>query len=253
VIHWFEYNGKDSRDYGLFIKDKTAFDRPSRNIDLIPIPGRDGNLIIDNGGYQNLNVKYNMRLVVDNITGDEQADFEAFYNRAAVFLNQTADYYKLKDSYNPTFYRKACLTSAIATKQLNPLIADFDVTFSCKPYKYYLSGEEKITVDTPPPETIVNKTNATSLPLFRVYSNYTYNPQVETTHRFYVNGKAYVIKNINNYVDIDSYMMNVFKGSKPKNNNYESLDFPAFKPGNNTVQISSGVSKIEIIPRWRSL
>ena len=256
-LHWFEYNGKDSRDFGLYIKDKSSFDKPERNIEFVSIPGRDGDLIIDNGGYKNVKLKYSLRLIVNKITGDDQADFAAAYQRAATFLQPVANYYKLKDSYMPDYYRKACLMSAISVKQLNPLVADFDVTFSCKPYMYALKGEDTITiVSTSSYTSFNNPTNATSKPLIKVFTDDTYN--AETIHKFRLNDVWYQIRGINGYVYIDCDTMNVYKGSNSKNNDYLSMSFPSLVIGTNKARCgstseSTHVSKVEIVPRWRRL
>ena len=266
-LHWFEYNGKDSRDFGLYIKDKSSFDKPERNIEFVSIPGRDGDLIIDNGGYKNVKLKYSLRLIVDKITGDDQADFAAAYQRAATFLQPVANYYKLKDSYMPDYYRKACLMSAISVKQLNPLVADFDVTFSCKPYMYALKGEDTITIESTRLYTSFNNpTNATSKPLIKVYALDDLSDNPNRVHKFKLNGVWYSVRNIVGHVFIDCETMNVYKGANSKNNDYLSMSFPSLVVGQNKARCGSlentsifdgnnvvPVKKIEIVPRWRTL
>ena len=58
------------------------------------------------------------------------------------------------------------------------------------------------------------------------------------------------ISSANSYTDIDCDIMDAFKGSTNCNGNI-SGSFPTLAPGDNTVDLpSSGITKIEIIPRW---
>lgn len=251
MIHHFSYNGKDSRRFGVYITDKTAYDKPERDISMIQVPGRNGDLIVDNGGYKNLSVKYDLRIAADNIRGiNNPDDFSHAFEKAANWLQPTNNYFVLEDSYNPGYYRMGCIKSAISVKTKHPLIADFSVTFSCKPYRYRVESEEiEITENT----TINNEENAESLPLIRVYTNVVYDSETETDHYFSIGDNTFHVKNINGYVDIDSDMMNVFKGTTAMNNNYYSDTFPSLMPGSNVVALLQNVSKLVITPRWRAL
>ena len=101
--------------------------------------------------------------------------------------------------------------------------------------------------------TIVNYETSESLPLMRIYTALTYDASAETHHYFAVGSKAYRVDNINEYVDIDSELMEVFKGATPMNNNYKNDTFPVLAVGSNLIAPIQNVSKIVIYPRWRSL
>jgi phage-related protein len=68
-----------------------------------------------------------------------------------------------------------------------------------------------------------------------------------------INNESFGFSDINNYVEIDSEMMNVFKASTARNHTFTGDHFPVFVPGTNTVSWTGSVQRIEITPRWRTL
>ena len=56
--HFLTYAGKDSTDFGIYISGAGTFDAPERDTKSISIPGRNGDLTLDNGRYKNIRVEY---------------------------------------------------------------------------------------------------------------------------------------------------------------------------------------------------
>ena len=54
---YFTFNGKSSERYGLKVKNSNHLSRPAKKIESIAIPGRTGNLIIDDGSKENLQIE----------------------------------------------------------------------------------------------------------------------------------------------------------------------------------------------------
>ena len=50
-------------------------------------------------------------------------------------------------------------------------------------------------------------------------------------------------------------MMDAYKGTISKNGNVELSDynFPVLVPGTNTITLGTGITKVEITPRWWQL
>ena len=53
----FTFNGVNSQQYGLKVKQSNHLSRPAKKIESIEIPGRTGNLIIDDGSKMNLTIE----------------------------------------------------------------------------------------------------------------------------------------------------------------------------------------------------
>lgn len=249
MINWFSYNGRDSREFPIYITSKNSFDKPERDISIVEVPGRNGDIIIDNGKFKNLKIDYGLKFVAENFTGWDNYDFVSSYNKISEWLKPTAQYYNLTDSYDPNYYRKACLKSSIKLKQLHYDIGAFNVSFSCKPYRYRFDGENVIELTGN--ATINNPESEFSLPLIRVTPISSGDVTFKITAQ---NGfLTFLIMNVDGYVDIDSEAMNVYKGSDNYNNNYVQSTFPKLTPGENTIEFISNVQSIRIKPRWRTL
>ena len=61
---------------------------------------------------------------------------------------------------------------------------------------------------------------------------------------------AWTISVIDEYTEIDSELMNCFKGKVLKNDAVKGAEFPVFKPGVCTINCTGDVTRIEVIPRW---
>ena len=59
-----------------------------------------------------------------------------------------------------------------------------------------------------------------------------------------------MISNLDEYIEIDSELMNCFKGTVLKNDTVKGAEFPVFKSGVCTINCNGDVSRIEVIPRW---
>ena len=63
----------------------------------------------------------------------------------------------------------------------------------------------------------------------------------------------WTISEVDETIEIDSELMNCFKGTVLKNHIVTSEGFPVLKPGENSITCAGNVRRIEIVPRWRCL
>lgn len=87
-----------------------------------------------------------------------------------------------------------------------------------------------------------NPTEFPSSPLIRAYGNGV----------FEMDGITITITNATSYTDIDCDLMDCYEGSTNRNNDvsFSTYDFPLLRPGDNAVSITSGITALEITPRW---
>ena len=52
------FDGEDSRDYGVYITGQAVFNAPEREVEMISIPGRNGQFALDKGRFENIEVTY---------------------------------------------------------------------------------------------------------------------------------------------------------------------------------------------------
>lgn len=62
--------------------------------------------------------------------------------------------------------------------------------------------------------------------------------------------KIWNFTDIIGYIEIDSELMNFYKGTELKNNTVTGDSFPTLSVGDNIISFDGSINKLEIIPRW---
>lgn len=244
TINWINFNGLDSRDFNILVRSKDTFKRAERDISFVSVPGRSGDVVIDNGKFKNVEIGYKLSMFAPNDEVlSENENF--FYNWEEIcdWLRADGNYHVLVDSYDPLYYRKACLVDDLDIDQPHYSVGEFEVKFNCKPYRYRIDGDTKIEI-TQTGYSLYNSERYEALPYLKIYGN--------GNIYLNINGRSYDFHNVVNYVEVDSEMMNVYKGLVNQNDNYAGTNFPKLEAGNNYISWSGNVVKIEAIPRWRT-
>lgn len=235
---YFSFNNKYSYDYGIYIKKKNTYNAPSRDIVFQSIPGRDGDIIIDNGRYNNLDLSYDIAIISN--------DWLNNINSIKNWLIPETSYYKIFDSYDPNYYRLGAYSSNTNIEQQLKQLGATSLKFNCKPFRYSFLGEKTITLTEP--QHIYNNEKYYSLPYIKIYGN--------GTIHFYINGTAFYFYDVSGYIEIDSEIMNCHKGITNLNNKMQSKEFPKLQSGDNYISWGSSdgeVNQVEIKPNWRTL
>lgn len=241
--NYFTLGGVDSRTFGLYISGRGTFDSPTRELNMLNIPGRNGDLISGVTRLENTTVTYPAFIC---------RNFEANMAALRAFLLSDGGYRRLIDTYHPNEYRMAAFRGPLtANVNYRNNAAQFDLTFEVKPQRFLLSGDVATTYMGDP--TINNPTPFTARPLIRVYgagqlvfynnSSGTY----DQACRLRVSGSF-------EYIDIDCETRDAYIGNQNVNSyvGVESADydFPSLAPGRNTIYKYSGITKFDITPRW---
>lgn len=154
----FTYDGKSTREFGVYITGEGVFNAPERAVEMISIPGRDGEYALDQGHFNNIEVTYRAGIV--------SYDTEDFAEAVSDFRNWLASrrgYCRLSDEYNPDEYRMAVFKNVISVEHEGLETGEFDITFNCKPQRWLTSGETAVAVTSG--GTITNPTWFPSKPL----------------------------------------------------------------------------------------
>ena len=115
-MNYFVYNGVSSLDMGLRIESKNVFSAPEYDVTFQSIPGRNGDLILPNGRYPNVQVTYSVFLPAKSIA--ELAE-KITKVKAWLYGEQNA-YHTLSDSYDTVYTRKAVYSGSLDIEdQLN--------------------------------------------------------------------------------------------------------------------------------------
>lgn len=159
------FAGINSGDYGVYITQQAAYDAPKRDASTIVIPGRNGDYIVDNGRFENVEVTYHC-----GIFGKNQKEYataiQNFRNAIAPFTG----YQRLTDGYNEDEYRMAQFTGEIKVSTVQSRAGEFDIVFNCMPQRFLLSGEKVTLINKDKGEgydKVTNPTNFDSHPILR--------------------------------------------------------------------------------------
>lgn len=246
-------DGVSSLDYGLFISGKGAYSSPAKRYEEVDIPGRNGKLLLDTENYfDNVDVSYDAFMYEDpdgaytKLNYQEALEYRTLRERLGAlraFLGSREGYFRLEDTYHTDEYRMAYYVDDISPEMSDNLhLASFTLKFVCKPQRFLKSGENVLTLTSG--LSLYNPTNFKSSPLIRAYG----------TGSFTVSGVKMTINSANIYTDIDCDLMECYKGSTNCNNNVvlNNSVFPSLTPKENVISMS-GITKLEITPRWWTL
>lgn len=234
VYQYFMFAGKSSEDFETRISGSGTFISPAREVESFQVPGKNGDLHIDSGRYSNITITYPAYIT---------HDFEQNYNALKAFLLSHTGYEELADTYHREHFRLARAMGNI-TPQMTTLNREgsFELSFDCDPRLFLKKGKE--TRELTASAVIINPTRFRAKPLMRVYG----------TGTVTIGNTAVTINSASVYTDIDCELEEAYKGSTNCNGNITlaSGKFPALEPGNNNIYLS-GVSKVELTPRWWTL
>lgn len=138
----FTYDGINSLDYDMYVTQKTVWNAPKRVASMIQVAGRNGDLTIDEGKYENARVRYTLKCNAE--TKDE------FAEKVTLFRNELCSrtgYKRLTDTYNQDEYRMGVfITEFSVNGQFNNTAGVFDVEFNCKPQRFLTAGETERSI-----------------------------------------------------------------------------------------------------------
>ena len=235
---WFRFNGVDSRDYNIKIHKDVFFVSPERDISFVQVPGRDGDLAIDNGRYNAYDYSIPITL---NLKDSDNVDRQT--KRITEWL-KTNEWGTLELSWSPDYQYKAICFQTFDMARTLETFGRTVINFRLQPIKY--QSKEVILTDG---YTLVNRENRASKPLIHI----------EGTGDITINKNGVewlVLTSVDNYITIDSELMSVYKDNLPQ---YEKMNssirplFPVIDPGENTFTITGNATSITMDCRWESV
>lgn len=234
MIQFLTFAGRPSYDFGIHISGEALFDAPKRKYTSEKVPGRNGEIILDEESYENITLKYPSG-IIDNMP----VRIKEFIN----FAGSKAGYQRLEDTYNPDEFRLAQYAggTSVKTEDYKNRTGTFDLAFNCKPQRFLKSGERRIEFQEA--GSIYNRTNFASHPLIHVTG--TGNGTVG------IGDYLITITGIDGYMDIDCELMDATKGTLNENAKISfNADSINIEPGENGVAFSGDIESVIITPRW---
>lgn len=268
---YFTFGEVNSKDFGVWISGSGTFNKPARRVQKFSVPGRNGDLTIDEGCYDNVTVTYDAFI---------SRGFEhRFHDFMAAMMAQTG-YQRLQDSYDDTHYRMG-----IFADEQEPEVGTlnrtgkFTLTFDCMPQRFLTVGDEWVDIGLGPTWGVVlnNPTEYRAIPIIKTSGagyltvscddalskydalwNITVSNPTSGSLPSYIDidgevEECYYIANEGAWNEHYEYWNNVVTLQAALGNQYT---FPVLYPGKTTisVQTSSPVfSDLKIKPRWWEL
>lgn len=142
ILNKFNFDGVDSSKYGVYISGEATYNAPARRGEKVSIPGRNGDLIIDEGAYENIPVTYR-----SFIGTKHKEEFDARIEALRAELVSRGTYRRLTDTYHPDEFRLGAYREGLEVEPtMHNRAGEFDVVFDCKPQRFLTAGEEEINV-----------------------------------------------------------------------------------------------------------
>lgn len=239
------YNGVSSEEMGIVVEHPPKYSFPQRDFEVTHVPGRNGDVVFDTGSYQNVTREYEIAI------GDENKDFTPQANLISEWLHSSRGYARLEDTYEPEYYRLAMFKDEGTIENLLQHMGRITVAFNCKPQRFLKSGDVTIELNKSG-SLLVNPTKFPSRPIIKVFGS---GSGVFAIHNK-VTGKNYTvtISNIDQYVTINSDLMDAYKDTLNKNSTITlSSGFPILDQDVNELTWSGGITKVEVQAKWWTL
>lgn len=231
-INYLVFNGKSSLDFGLYVGGQYTFRSPHRDVSRVYVPGKNGDLILDNGRFTNSIIDY-------NLVGVENFDLKT--DKIREWLLEPVSYARLEDSYHPDHFREARVYTDIDFTMYNLNKSGKGVIrFDCKPQLFLKSGEQKLTFTSA--GAILNPTKYDSKPIIRVYGS--------GAGTVTIGNQIITITDINGYTDINSDTMDCYNEATNRNAYVSLSKFPQLPSGKTGISFTGGVTNVEVRGRW---
>ena len=235
------YGGVSSTDYGMVVSEAPSFEKPTKRIEAVAVPGRNGSIIFDEGAFNDAVRSYKIWIAEDtqedsggNISGTLA---ERVSDLTAWLFSQTG-YTRLEDNFEPDIYRLAYYSGDNDISNEIIQYGETTLTFTCRPERFLKSGETAVT--------IVNGDTVTkfaSKPLIKITAAGTVTLSIAGVS---------IVAVVTDYLYIDCETMNAYRLASENKNDKISGAFPVLKPGANSIGITvtGTLTKVEITPRY---
>lgn len=234
------FNNKSSSELGLEVETFPTYSIPEKEYDVIHVPGRNGDILINNNTFRNVSKQYKVSVAALS------TPYYHKMNDVAEWLYSASGYSRLEDSYEPDYYRMACYRESNNIENLFNQAGRATITFDCKPQRYLKVGDDAEEFTTS--GVITNPTSFASFPIIRVYSS---NSMFGTVT---IGGYSFILVQSTGHtcIEVNSEIQDVYDGYSNMNSAIilNGGEFPKLMPGNTSISFTSNINKVEVIPKW---
>lgn len=232
----FNFGGKNSYDdFGILIAERPSIPSPKRRVNTINIPGRNSNLIFDEKTYEDITLTVECSVKDKQNLANKIDDIKAW-----LFETGESD---LIFSFQEDRKYIAQVVNSIDFKQIYKYFSEFPIIFNCRPFKY--SVENNIINIIKTGTKVTNIGTIESEPIISIYGS--------GDIVFKINEQQISLKGILNKIIINSIMQDCYDDEGNNLNGKMTGEFLKLKSGENIIEWSGNIIKVEIEPNWRWL
>lgn len=240
MIGSFEYNNRNSLEFGLTLNPELEFESPEIDIEFVSVKGVDGEIAVDNESLKNINKIFPCTLMkIENKTIEKQmAEVDNW-------LKSTHEWRQLLFSGDPDHVYSAMCHSVFSFNRKSNTKAEVAIPFTVKPVKYLSSGLiERVVTNK---QTLYNEGTRVGKPLIKIAGN------GEITLR--IGTSVCNLKGVDKGIIIDSKSMIItsLDGLRPQGDKVNKLPLPSIPPGQSVISWSGNVSEVKLTPRWETI
>lgn len=236
------FNGTGSEELHVFVEHFPARPIPKRRADTVTVPGRSGEILIEEDAFENVQQPYDIFL---------SAEGPGLPRPAAAVARWLCvrGYHKLEDEYDPDVFRLARFAGPVDLENTLNHFGRARIVFDCEPQRYLKNAALPLALTNG--QALYNPTANTALPLIGITGSGTGTLTVGgTTVQLDLSGlfgQPLILdcREEDAYTD-DGYSVSNFNSAVTGN-------FPTLPPGASAVSWTGGVSGVKLTPRFYEL
>lgn len=235
-IYW---DNMSSADMNVIVESAPDLPIPARKMEVISVPGRNGDIVISQDAYENVTQEYKIAIIGEDQTLPKEV-------RAVMeWLMRPVGYARLEDSFNPDVFRMAYYKSSKSVVNSLNTLGRATIQFECKPQRFLRIGEHSILASSG--MKLSNPSPYTAKPIIAIKgtgtASLTVGDSVVSISAFGTGGE----------IDLDCESQSAFYGTTNMNDKISitSGGFPELKEGDTQISwTGNGVTEVIITPRW---
>jgi len=236
----FIYKNIRSDDMYLKIDGGLTFTAPARDIELVEVQGRDGDILIDNGRYRSVNHAIPCRLVLP-----QGENLEMATTRIHDWLSTDTNYHDFVWSGDPDFTYKALVYEEYETQRVLHRYGRTVLKFRFHPIKYLTSSLEERPISNE--EIIYNPYQIAAKPLIKLIGT--------GDMSIHIGDQKLDLRSVDRGINIDSETQTVtsFDGQRTEFDKMFSYPFPVLQRGDNSITFGENVEAMHVTARLGAL
>lgn len=231
MIWW---HGVSSDDVNVVVERYPVVILPTRKQEVISVPGRSGDLLLEQDAYDNVMQRY------DIYVSAETPRLTTISHVVAEWL-MVKGYQRLEDSYWLDTFRLATYTGGAEITNVLGRFGRATIEFNCKPQRFYKNGD--FYIDLTNGQALQNPSPYEAKPIIEVTGS--------GSGTITAGDKTITLTNCNG-ITIDSDIMQVYSGTTNMNRT-ASGSFPTLPAGSTEISWTGGITGVSLKPRWWTL